>query len=559
MPVRIWTASQSAAVHEERAFWPSAPAVLPRVSVIVACYGQLSYTQGLVKSLQEHAGCPYDLVLVSNGCAETTQWAKRNDLQVIAFPENRGVPAAYNAGVKASSGEIIALFNNDMIVHPHGLQRLAAATYIRGMAAQTGNSWNQAGDYLGCTGDPRWMDVPEGYALAFQREVWTKTGEWDETFFPSYCDDADWALRARLAGYDAVLEPHCVEHFGQKTSAGMNLNPTIKRHQDLIRERYLNLGLGQRTLVIRWAASGDILMTTPILRALKREQPLGRLHVYTHPQAGKVLAGNRYVDARVEGGIDPKNYSRIVDLTGAYEVPQRTQTWEHPVKAYCARAGVEFDGQPYDFHLTEAHRDQAGKLLAWEPGTLVAAGLRSGTRDKQNWDAKRWLELAEALPPSIRLVALDSAPQPPLGSKGASADDARFYRHPRVLDLTGSTRDLHEAAALIEHCHGFVGVDSGLLHIAAAFAKPIVNVCAAAPMSARLPLAGKAVGFEGEAPCFPCQYRDQCPETHCLDWVSGAWVAAKIAELTPQADAPVLRRRATSPVAQKSRSCFQRA
>lgn len=559
MAVRVWKGDPLAVAQQERGFWPPAPAVLPRVTVIVACYGQLAYTQGLVKSLRENAGCEYELILVSNGCPETARWAQVNDLQCLAFPENRGVPAAYNAGVKASSGQIIALFNNDMAVHPGGLRRLVEATYQKGMAAQTGNSWNTAGDYLGCTADLLWADAPEGYALAFQREVWAAAGEWDETFFPSYGDDCDWAFRARLKGYDFVLVPRCVEHFGQKTSGSMGLSATVRKHQEIIRERYLQAGLGHRLLVIRYAAAGDILMATPTIRALKRETPLGRLHVYADPGAGKVLAGNPYVDARRDGVIDLRQYSRTVDLTNAYELPQRFGEWRHPVRAYCERAGVEYDGAPYDLFLTPAQRTWAGEQLKGERGVLVAAGLRSGTRTKQNWTAERWIELADSMPAGARLLALDSALQPPLGPHGASEADQRFYAHPNVVDRTGRSADLHEAAALLERCEAFVGVDSGLLHVAHAFRKPVVVIGAAAPLASRLPLIGIGDGFEGAAPCFPCQYRDQCPQTHCLDWVQGQWVAEKLVKLVPRIAAPVLRPRAPSATgAHQPRTCFHR-
>jgi len=162
----------------------------------------------------------------------------------------------------------------------------------------------------------------------------------------------------------------------------------------------------------------------------------------------------------------------------------------------------------------------------------IAAGIRSGTRIKQNYRASGWLEIANALPAGMRLVALDSAPRPPLGAHGPSALDDAFYDHPNVLDLTGETESIHHAAALIERCSAFVGVDSALLHVAHALGKPVQVLCAAAPMEARLPIVGQGDGFEGGADCFPCQYRTPCPErSHCLDWVKGEWVAKKIGEM----------------------------
>jgi len=341
-----------------------APSPLPLVSVIVACLGQLDYTKGLVASLEANAGCEYELILVDNGCPEgTAAWAKQQGIRCVRFRENQGVPKAYNAGVKEARGEIIALWNNDQVCHPHGLKRLAEACYTRGIAAQGAGMWDDGGGYVGGSDEAWWSDNAGGNALVFQRQVWEDVGEWDEAFFPSYSDDTDWCLRARLKGWDFRCLRGCVTHFGQKTSGSMDLREVVLRHQQIIRDRYLHLGLGQRILVIRYAAAGDILMTTPVLRALKKQVPLARLHVYCHPGAGSVLAGNPHVDHRTDQLVDPRRYTRLIDLTNAYEAGQRRGEWEHPVRAYCERAGVEFDGKPYDLYIPERLREWAKEMF----------------------------------------------------------------------------------------------------------------------------------------------------------------------------------------------------
>lgn len=784
MPTRckVWSPETERLVES----FVAPPAALPLVSVVCAVHNQLDYTKQFAASLEQNADCAYELILVDNGSSDgTTEWAKSQSIKVQRWNANQGVPAAYNEGVRLATGGLLCFANNDMVCHPGGLRRLAEASYARGMAAQSANSYNALGDYLGCTADHKWSDAPEGYVLVFQREVWDKTGVWDTAFFPSYCltpetpvlksdltwspvgnlkvgdelvgvdehtpssqgrlgsrsyisshvtttsrrsadclkitlddgrsvicsedhkwlskcpepnntpymwrqaakmnpgyricapldvwepdtsydggwlggifdgegylnisegqvrkfgigfcqkaglvldkalgvltqhkipflryvrdsdslarieincrrdvlrtlgtfrpvrlmdhvkdawqgrrmrsrnyrndvaiaaiervgvqevvtletsshtyiangmvshncDDADWGLRARLAGYDYTLVPGAVTHFGQKTSGGMNLDETVRAHGEILRARYVPHGLGQRILVIRYAAAGDILMTTPILRALKKQAPLSRLHFYAHAGAGGVLAGNSHVDHRCDGSIDPKRYHRIIDLTGAYEEPQRSGTWDHPVRAYARRAEVEFDGGRYDFQIPAKVRDWAAAMLPKTPNTQIACGVRSGTRIKANMRASNWLAIADALPAGYFLVALDSEARPKLG-RAACPDDARFYDHPKVMDLTGRTQTMHHAGALIERCDAFVGVDSGLLHVAHGLGKPIHLMIAGPPLLARLPIVGPVSGHEGDAACFPCQYRTKCPEdSHCLDYVQGSEVVRKL-------------------------------
>jgi heptosyltransferase-1 len=171
----------------------------------------------------------------------------------------------------------------------------------------------------------------------------------------------------------------------------------------------------------------------------------------------------------------------------------------------------------------------------------LAAGLRSACRPKQNWSAAAWLELANALPDHYQLVALDAETRPALG-RTKSATDAEFYNHPRVKDLTGQTADVRHAAALVDRCSLYVGVDTGLIHIAHALGKPTINLCAAAPEAARTPLSGLNIAFEGRAACFPCQYLTACPHnSHCLDWVTGKAVARAIEELIAPKPCPSRR------------------
>lgn len=499
---------------------PLAP--LPLVSVVVACYGALEHTQNLVKSLAQHAGCEYELILVDDGCPQQTwRWAEHAGLTCIRHPRNLGLPTTINDGVKAATGGILALWNSDIIVKPGGLRDLALAAQRHGIAAQTGGVFASGGHYAGQTSEAWRADYPEGYCLTLRRDVWDDVGEWDPIYHPTICDDSDWALRARLKGHRWVFLQHAVHHIGGQSVGKARLPPGyVATNQETLRQRYAPLGLGERILVRRWGAHGDLIMCTPALRALKAALPLAQLHVVCHDHAGLVLAGLPYVDAVFNSVPRDVQYTRIIDLSGAYERGQAQGRFEHPAHAFCRVAGVAFDGRPYDLGLPARFREW-GRAMLPEGVRYLACGLRSSHRTKQNWRAEKWLALAERLPPGWKLVALDASSQPVLGHQ-PSADDARFYAHPNVEDQTGRTTTLQHAAALVSTCKAFVGVDSGLLHVAHALGLPTVNLCAAAPEGARTPLVGHNLALEGKAECFPCSAPTHCPraaEGHCLDWV----------------------------------------
>ena len=93
-----------------------------------------------------------------------------------------------------------------------------------------------------------------------------------------------------------------------------------------------------------------------------------------------------------------------------------------------------------------------------------------------------------------------------------------------LTDLTGRT-GLREAAAILAACAGFVGNDSGLMHLAAALGVPTVGIFGSSNPGWTSPLGPRtaAVVADGYA-CRPC-YRKTCNQPRfCLEDVSGARV-----------------------------------
>ncbi|MFT5315302.1 MAG: heptosyltransferase-2 [Candidatus Krumholzibacteriia bacterium] len=105
-----------------------------------------------------------------------------------------------------------------------------------------------------------------------------------------------------------------------------------------------------------------------------------------------------------------------------------------------------------------------------------------------------------------------------------------------VTDLTGQT-DLAEAASILQSASGFVGNDSGLMHLAGALGVPTVGVFGSSNPDWTHPLGTRtaavvASGFD----CQPC-YRKTCPkEVFCLSTVDAESVHAKLLKLGTEAE-----------------------
>jgi GT2 family glycosyltransferase len=99
----------------------------------------------LENCLQSLASAPpsiaHDVTVVDNASTDGSADAVRarwRAVRLIALPNNVGFSAGNNAGIRASSGELILLLNNDTIVPPGALDRLVARLQAHAGAAVAG-------------------------------------------------------------------------------------------------------------------------------------------------------------------------------------------------------------------------------------------------------------------------------------------------------------------------------------------------------------------------------------------------------------------------------------
>lgn len=254
----------------------------------------------------------------------------------------------------------------------------------------------------------------------------------------------------------------------------------------------------RRVLVIRGGAIGDFILTLPVLAALRARWPTAWLEVLGYPHIADLAVAGRLADrARaIEGrewtplfapnatvsdtvadylaGFD-LIISYLYDLGGVFAANVRRHT------AATFIAGPHRPDAAGPTHAAEAFLTPLQELGGNEPdptprlrvtatpasaGRWLAAHPGSGS-DRKNWPEARWQELlrqlAEASDWNLLLV-------------GGEAEGDRLDRLTRVwpahrLELARS-RPLTELAARLAACHGFVGHDSGITHLAAAVGLP---------------------------------------------------------------------------------------
>lgn len=169
--------------------------------------------------------------------------AQYHEVRLLRQTVNAGFAAGTNAGIRATSGEIVVTLNNDVIASPEWLAALlepfAADSHLGStmstmLFARAPDRIASAGlrvarngvaldDLLGYrfTGrrtTSRPIFGPSAGAAAYRRALFDDIGLFDESFF-MYLEDVDLAWRARLRGWESLHVPRATVTHAYSASA----------------------------------------------------------------------------------------------------------------------------------------------------------------------------------------------------------------------------------------------------------------------------------------------------------------------------------------------------
>ncbi len=241
---------------------------------------------------------------------------------------------------------------------------------------------------------------------------------------------------------------------------------------------------------------GDLLLMTPALRALRRQQP--DLHLTVYSRFPDLLRALPYVDEAL--------FSDRQEPDSVYPdyLPCRKDRHLARIVGHCL--GVEVDDVRPDAPVDAALRGEyAARLAGFARPRVFVQRRIGGFTDNKNWPGQHWDQLLTALETQVTLVEC-RAP-----AVAAHADR---------LDAPECLTDVARLAALIDACDLFLGPVSGPLHLAAACHKPAVvivggfeePVLTAYPMHTQLAAA---------PPCAPCWLLEPCPiDKRCLQQIT---------------------------------------
>ena len=261
----------------------------------------------------------------------------------------------------------------------------------------------------------------------------------------------------------------------------------------------------KKVLIIRLSSIGDIVLTTPVVRNLKLQQPGIEIHYVVKPAFASIVQSNPYIskvhllDQTLSNLLDTlkkEKYDLVVDLHKNFRscrirfslgVPVvsfhklNIRKWlavrfkwkvlppVHIVDRYLQslqKFGIVNDGQGLDYFIPE--KDHVDPEIQF-PGIgndylAVVVGAKHNTKQ---------LPVAKLIP----VISDLNLPVVLLGGK----DDEKTAKmilekcQKQVFNACGKL-NLNQSASLIRQAGAVLTNDTGLMHIAAALKKPIISV-----------------------------------------------------------------------------------
>jgi glycosyltransferase involved in cell wall biosynthesis len=102
---------------------------MPRVSILLTCYNHLKFLPTAYQSILDQTFQDYEVIALDDGSTDgTREWLTENAsrAKLIFNPQNLGTYGTLNEGLKAATGEFIAIFNDDDVWMPTKLEKQIA-------------------------------------------------------------------------------------------------------------------------------------------------------------------------------------------------------------------------------------------------------------------------------------------------------------------------------------------------------------------------------------------------------------------------------------------------
>jgi GT2 family glycosyltransferase/ADP-heptose:LPS heptosyltransferase len=555
-----------------------------KLSFVIPSINRPDLTNACLASFSRHHGGNHEIIVVDDGSSteireEMKVLASEWGVTLIQRETNGGFAKAVNEGIAKATGDVVVLVNNDieftervdkqiveafqkdpkigivggLLFYPDGKIQHGGIFFHEAARMFSHRGWHA--DYDPKVLKPEYILGVTGALFAIRKEMIDQIGNLDESYFVA-CEDTEYCLRAWSSGWRVFYSPAIKAIHAEGATRGRTEADKISKYrawymkemeglkkfqEDLKGYDFIGLSNGisslnmpkifntadrwifqknphehpfrsptpPETIVVRrTGALGDVILATGVIRKLKQ---LAKGKVIVETQCGEVFRHDPQVIA-VKSAAGIKR-DRFVDLDLAYEKRPNVPIWE----AYAQEAAVA--GESLDPELFSGDADlktlkhKLGSVDLWIDRVAVihAAGR---TWDNRKWPERNWVAVANELNnQGLKVVTV-----------GRSGD----FVLPGLSLVDELT--IHEIRELCKRAVVFVGMDSGILHVAQTTEVPIVGLFTVADPAYRvISREAKTLALVPKTECRFCLHNQRPPVTfvsceygtnHCLSGIS---------------------------------------
>lgn len=332
-------------------------------------------------------------------------------------------------------------------------------------------------------------------------------------------------------------------------------------------------GIG-RILLIQLGDIGDVVLTTPTIKALKENHPSGEIFVLLRSYAGELLEGCPWVDGVICVnkekrkltekiayqkdfllGLRRKRFELAIDLragtrgaivsflsgarlrVGRYRGDKRL--WrnrlfthlirpENELRQYSALHSLNILA-PFELRIkntspelivTEEKERSAGNILRKEkvlPDKLLIALHPFSRWRYKEWPIRNYIRLINHMGSRYKVSILITGSIDERDRISEIAKSSKIDVH----NLAGKT-SLGELAAILKKCRLLIGIDSAPIHIAAAVGTPTITIFGPSSPINWAPQGKHHYVIYKDLPCVPCRQKgcNNSEVSRCLDELS---------------------------------------
>ena len=313
---------------------------------------------------------------------------------------------------------------------------------------------------------------------------------------------------------------------------------------------------------------GDAVMTTPAVRAIRKNFPDTEISILAKPWVAPVFESSPYIDniliyddagkhkgllgkLRLARELKEYRFDAVILLQNAIEaaiiaffagipcrigyntdarglllthsVPCTPQIKKiHQTGYYLGilqGVGLKTDGLNLDLVVAEKYQERAFEILNQygisRNDRLVGINPSATFGSAKQWFPQRYADLADRIKEVFRAkIIIFGGP----GDRELGREISQMMQH-QSIDLCGKT-DLQEAIALINMCNLFITNDSGLMHVATALDVPLIAIFGSTNPITTGPKGLNSRIVRVPVECSPC-LKPECPKGHlkCMNQI----------------------------------------